>query len=223
MGQFPYVASLQNHQFGHFCGGAIINTRWIITAAHCTFNQQPFAITARVGSNIHNNGGVVHFIAHIRVHYQFNANTRANDISTIQTIQPIVFNWQAQPIALPTTIYGIANGVVSGWGKTFVNQQPTSVPQVLQFLNTVTLFTNDCRVRHATTGQASLIQDTNICAFSHAGQGICAGDNGSPLVIGRELVGIASFGVPCGTGVPDIYTQVFSYLGWIQQNSAEWM
>jgi len=34
-GQVPYIVSLQRLGVGHFCAGAIIDAKWILTAAHC--------------------------------------------------------------------------------------------------------------------------------------------------------------------------------------------
>lgn len=44
-------------------------------------------------------------------------------------------------------------------------------------MNTQTLTNADCRSRH-TAGNANLIQASNICTFTRAGQGTCMGDSG---------------------------------------------
>lgn len=46
------------------------------------------------------------------------------------------------------------------------------------------------------------------------------GDIGSPLVVTKnnELIGIASWNIPCGRGYPDVYTRIFPFYNWIQQN-----
>ena len=47
------------------------------------------------------------------------------------------------------------------------------------------------------------------------------GDSGSPLVAENQIIGIVSFGKPCGVGVPDVFTKVSSYLSWINNTMTE--
>ena len=42
------------------------------------------------------------------------------------------------------------------------------------------------------------------------------GDSGGPLTANNEVVGIASWVVPCGKGYPDVYTNVYAYRSWIK-------
>lgn len=121
VGQFPWQVSLTNNNNAHFCGGSIINNRWIVSAAHCTAGRVPAGVRIRVGSIQRTVGGILHQAVAIRNHPNFNDKTLANDICTIQTAAIIGFNANVKPIALGSAHVGVAAARVSGWGQTSVN------------------------------------------------------------------------------------------------------
>ena len=52
-GEFPWQVSLQRKYVfytAHFCGGALINDRWVVTAAHCVSAKTP-GLSAVVGDH----------------------------------------------------------------------------------------------------------------------------------------------------------------------------
>lgn len=66
------------------------------------------------------------------------------------------------------------------------------------------------------------IDDSQYCAHDPIGnQDSCQGDSGGPLQTIRsyaklpKVVGIVSFGIGCGHGLPGIYTRVAHYVDWI--------
>ena len=121
-GQFPYMVSLRSAANAHFCGGWIHNTRWIVTAAHCTIGRAIANTISVVGSNRLSDGGVVHTTASIANHPNYNANNLNNDIALIWTSTQIVRTPLVQPIPLGTTSVGSGTfAVVTGWGLTRVS------------------------------------------------------------------------------------------------------
>lgn len=119
-GQFPYQISLRNRLGNsHFCGGSILNSRFLLTAAHCTqgINRFSLLVYAVVGASNRLNGGLNVRLNKITPHKGFNMNVLEYDISLLRAAKNIVFTNLIQPIALPTH-KGEDNSpvILSGWG-----------------------------------------------------------------------------------------------------------
>lgn len=54
-GEFPFIVSLQLNG-SHFCGGSLLDSRTVVTAAHCTEGQTASALTVRAGSLVRPTG-----------------------------------------------------------------------------------------------------------------------------------------------------------------------
>ncbi|XP_032671108.1 transmembrane protease serine 9-like [Odontomachus brunneus] len=208
-GQFPHQISLRQNGY-HICGGTIIDERTVITAAHCIPPQnQQSTMTVVTGTNHILSGGQVHHIKCIQTHPQYDSNSW-NDIAVITLTQPITFNNLQRPISLASADY--ANGrtrcIVSGWGQLGANRSP---PTLLQYVELTAMTLNDCRKTHSNTFEKQL------CCFDSYGKGACMGDSGGPLICNNELAGVVSWGIPCGVGYPDVFTNVYHFQSWIKQ------
>jgi trypsin len=213
LGRFPYQVSLRTAANFHFCGGSIINNRWVLSAAHCTIGRAQNAVRVVVGTVLLNSGGVTHVSSRIVNHPSYNSNTIANDVSVVQTATVIGFNSNVAAIALGSTqIGGGVTAIVTGWGGTAVTGGPA--PNNLQQLTTRTLTNADCRARH-TANNAQFVFDHKICTFTQAGQGICQGDSGGPLVANNAVIGTVSWNIPCARGFPDAFDRVSHFRTWI--------
>lgn len=78
LGQVPYMATLQSLTGNHFCGGSILNTRWILTSASCTAGRAANSINVRVGT-ITRGSGTNYRSANIIAHPLFDPITLANE------------------------------------------------------------------------------------------------------------------------------------------------
>jgi trypsin len=221
LGQFPYQVSLKSTMTAnraHFCGGSIINNRWILSATHCTINRAQNTILIVVGSVLLNSGGVTHISSRIINHPNYDRDTIANDVSMVQTSTYITFNENVQPIALGSAFIGAGvNAIITGWGGTAVTGGPA--PNNLQRLVTTTLTNADCLNRMELQNQRFVL-DSKICTLTQAGEGTCQGDSGGPLVAGDDVIGIASWNIPCALGFPDGFDRVAFFRTWILDSIA---
>ncbi|XP_072767402.1 chymotrypsin-1-like isoform X2 [Anoplolepis gracilipes] len=212
-GQYPYQASLR-FQNRHFCGGSVIDNRWILTASHCLTSFNDTAITVVLGTNTLDKGGDEYSSIKRFIHPFYSSPLVRNDIGLIKLDKDIVFGDKVKQIALPTENFEKSNypAILSGWGTT---SYPGKVPNELQHIQLMVINQKQC------LNTNFRVTNNNICTLNKKDEGACHGDSGGPLVADNEQIGVVSWGVPCAKGHPDVFTRVHSYTNWIKQHLKE--
>ncbi|XP_017016922.1 trypsin alpha-3 [Drosophila kikkawai] len=209
----PWQVSVQKSG-AHSCGGSIISTDIIVTAAHCL--QSPVTtsiLKIRAGSDRRTYGGVLIEVAAFKVHEGFNAATMANDIGVLRLKTKLTFGSTIKAITMATATpaHGAAASV-SGWGKTTYGGSSSSQ---LLYIDTKIVGRSQCG--SSTYGYGSSIRETMICAAA-ANKDACQGDSGGPLVSGGQLVGVVSWGEECALArFPGVFANVAELRDWVLQ------
>lgn len=119
--EIPYQASVQFYE-SHICGGTILSSKFVLTAAHCTY---PFisklGFSVRTGSSTCNSGGSVHVVSKIDEHPKFDPMLLDYDASILTLLNVIEYDQYRQPVKLPYFAEPTALGSIvatSGWGAT---------------------------------------------------------------------------------------------------------
>ncbi|XP_037037442.1 chymotrypsin-2-like [Bradysia coprophila] len=210
----PYMASLRSHSNVHFCGGTIISTRHILTAAQCTIGRTATSVNVVVGTVLRTAAGVSYPSNSLIIHPRFDPKTLANDISLVHTagLISLTDNVQIASINPSLTIDGVS-ARISGWGRT---TESLFDPDRLHTMTSTTIANTVCRSGQ-TPENTWRITNGKICTDNPSTRGgICYGDEGGALVTGSEVVGVASFHSHCNVSVPNIYERVAPHRIWIE-------
>ncbi|XP_066991640.1 uncharacterized protein [Anabrus simplex] len=225
--EFPWQVAIFLEEL-FFCGGALINEQFVLTAAHCLMTRDTpvEAIVLQLGDHdlttINETAHVTRRVKTVLFHSHFHPFLLANDIAMLRLDKPVALSYRVRPACLPNPAdsYTGRRGTVVGWGITsFPMGEPSPI---LQKLTVETLSNFQCaRIIEEPVGLGM------ICAAPESLQGTCFGDSGGPLTIEEPdgsdvLVGIVSFGVTgCAVipAFPDLYTRVSEYLKWIDVNA----
>lgn len=124
--QFPYQISLRYRAFNrHFCGGAIVHSRWIVTAAYCLVMQNREDIVVVAGAHLITDTPAVYDIAELIPHKNFSFENADSDIGLVRTAIEIVFGETVRPIPMGdgTPIGAGLIARASGWCDLQVHNQ----------------------------------------------------------------------------------------------------
>nr|WJL97976.1 S1 family serine peptidase-like protein [Tenebrio molitor] len=216
--KFAAAINVQKSNMVTFCGGALFENQWIITAGQCVDDAVLFVIT--LGSATlkdHDPNRITVATSEYFLHPDYNPDTLENDLGLIKLRMPVTFTDYIRPIA-PLAMHELPakpNLRVIGWGESSIEDPAYS--NELQVVEVVSLTNDECRITYG-----NQIKDKMVCAVGQYNEGPCFGDVGSPLLDAYSKyvavhVGIVSFlsSNGCGSTDPSGFTRTYPYVNWI--------
>ncbi|XP_059056612.1 serine protease snake-like [Achroia grisella] len=228
--EFPYTALLGYGDDAEtrewLCGGAVISSYFILTAGHCTYSRD-FGSVTQVSVGLLRRSEQLQFykIKNIIQHPDYHPPSKYNDIALLKTEQKIQYNLNVLPACLHSG-FPVSDEYATavGWGALgYIRKNADVLQKVkLQKFTRVECSKEYPTQRHLKFG---VNYTTQICYGDYKqNKDTCQGDSGGPLIAEhskfpclQSIVGITSFGKPCGMGGrPGIYTRVAPYVPWIE-------
>ncbi|KAL9985794.1 hypothetical protein ACROYT_G008239 [Oculina patagonica] len=230
-GAWPWQIALQ--RFGRFiCGGSLISSTWVVTAAHCVSGSSNAAnYKVVVGDHNRNtNEGTEEVVDAKRIisHPNYNNPRLSSDIALIELASPVKLSQRVNPICIPSHDSDVPTGsrcFITGWGKI---KHPGSSYHILQQAMMPVIDNNKCKQKIQASGVSISLTPQMLCAgVENTILSGCHGDSGGPYVClnadGKTytLHGAVSWGSgQCNARqLFTVFARVTQFRAWIKQHT----
>jgi trypsin len=221
--EFPWQISFQTKSGFHFCGGSILNSRYILTAQHCVAGESagevtsPATVRVAAGSSKLStmaSTGQIRSVEDVIPIPGFITPEVGKDIALLRLSTALTFNTNVQQIAIATAADASAGltdpgdiATVTGWGSL---SSGGSSPDTLQKVNVPIVSQAAASAAYPPGVTADQIGAGDLV---NGGEDSCQGDSGGPLVVtkgtGKILAGVVSYGQGCALAqFPGMYARV---------------
>ncbi|GAB2988872.1 serine protease [Amycolatopsis acidiphila] len=214
---YPYAVFLTDAKGNQFCGGVLVSSSAVATAAHCAaaVAQSDMRVVAgrqeKAGTD-----GVVANVSHVWTEPNFSDPGKGDDVAVLGLDRQLPY----RPVSLPgksdASLYSAGtNATVVGWGRT-----SDGGARATSLRSAVVPIVSDSS---CLSSYSNYDANSMVCAgYPNGGVDACQGDSGGPLVEGDTLVGIVSWGDGCAkAGKPGVYARVSTYAADIRAQSQQ--
>ncbi|KAJ7316598.1 hypothetical protein JRQ81_002760 [Phrynocephalus forsythii] len=224
-GSHPYMAAL--YIGDQFCGGSLISSCWILTAAHCFEFRSALLFWIPLSPYYWSSWLEFQSIGFLK--NEGGRKTLGDPKALVQLKEKtpehcVEFSRSISPVCLPRSMKTTSEVTskqcqIAGWGHMYEGADKLSL--YLQEADMPVIPQEQCTSREV---HGNRITEDMLCAGYLDGRAdACQGDSGGPLVCeeqeGATLHGIISWGTGCAhENKPGVYTNVIHYLDWIQNN-----
>uniref|UniRef100_A0A8I6ANC9 Coagulation factor VII n=1 Tax=Rattus norvegicus TaxID=10116 RepID=A0A8I6ANC9_RAT len=226
-GECPWQAVLKFNE-ALLCGAVLLDTRWIVTAAHC-FDKFGKLVNITVVLGEHDfsekeGTEQVRLVEQVIMPNKYTRGRTDHDIALVRLHRPVTFTDYVVPLCLPerafseNTLASIRFSRVSGWGQ-LLDRGATALE--LMVIEVPRLMTQDCLEHAKHSANTPRITENMFCAgYMDGTKDACKGDSGGPHATHYHgtwyLTGVVSWGEGCAAiGHIGVYTRVSQYIDWL--------